>query len=82
MGEKHISEDYIFLSIIDQASWIFQETLGRRGRVIGDFVEVRHLLKRNLGENLPKETRGEVLGNYHESDPRQNSGNRNQVSCL
>jgi len=54
MGEKHISEDYIFLSIIDQASWIFQETLGRRGRVIGDFVEVRHLLKRNLGENLPK----------------------------
>jgi len=40
---KHLSEDFVFLSILDQGSYFIEQYTGRKARIVGEFVKVKHL---------------------------------------
>jgi hypothetical protein len=42
--EKHLSEDFVFFSILDQGKVFLKQWCGKSGRTCGEYVKVEHLL--------------------------------------
>ena len=45
LGKKNISEDFVFLSIVDKSKYFIREFLGKEARVVGKFIKVEHILR-------------------------------------